>query len=396
MRITLGSGHQDFLLTRDGSRTTISDFKSTYFSMSFSGADEVPPNGSLATGTGTAVLNFDQTRFSFATDTSGIDLDGNQTVADAGDNLVGMHIHNAPAGTSGGILFDILGSAATDRNAPQGTVAGLWTKATGLTPANVQNLLTDNTYINLHTGDFPGGEIRGQIVKQDDGLDRIDLTGVHIGSFATLKEITQTTSGSAVIATFLDGAATRLRLLGVSERELSASDFIFDGAAPLSETGTSGRDDLFGARGDDHLSGRAGNDRLFGDRGDDMLVGAGGADQLFGGKGLDVMRGGGGGDSFIFRTLKDSGATIAGADFIHDFTHGTDRIDLSAIDADTSTAGNQAFTSLVGNFTAEGQIRVTDNGVNTIVAINTAGAGGAEMMLRFSGVIAFDAGDFVL
>jgi len=396
MRITLGSGHQNYLLRRDGSKTTISDFKSTYFAMSFSGANEVPPNGSPATGTGTAVLNFDQTRFSFATDTTGIDLDGNQTVVDAGDNLVGMHIHNAPAGTSGGILFDILGSATTDVNATLGTVTGLWTKATGLTPANVQNLLTDNTYINLHTGDFPGGEIRGQIVKEDDGLDRIDLRGVKIGSFATLMEITETMKGSAVITTFLDGVATRLRLSGVSEKELSSGDFIFAGSAPLNETGTVGRDDLFGARGDDVLSGAAGNDRLFGDRGSDRLVGAGGADQLFGGKGIDVMRGGAAADSFIFRSLKDSGATGATADRILDFTHGVDRIDLSAIDADATTAGNQAFTSIVANFTSEGQIRITDNGVNTIVAVNTSGAGGAEMVLRISGVIALDAGDFVL
>ncbi len=85
---------------------------------------------------------------------------------------------------------------------------------------------------------------------------------------------------------------------------------------------------------------RAGGDVLFGGAGGDHLIGAGGNDTLTGGAGQDTLTGGGGSDSFVFAALTDSKTTAP--DLITDWVSG-DHIDLSAIDADSKTAGHQAF-----------------------------------------------------
>lgn len=388
MDVTLGSGHQVFAFTRDGATQTITDFRSIYFTMDFSGSQEVPPNLSTATGSGTGVLNFRQTEFSFAFDTDGVDFDGLQTPGDATDNVVAMHIHNAPEGVSGGVIFGFDGDANTVIDPEQGTVSGLWTAANGFDALDTTKILDELTYVNVHTARFPAGEIRAQILLADDGRDRIDLTALNIGSLDTLREITENANGAATITVYTDGVATRLRLPGLSENNLKASHFIFGGSTPVIDSGTAGRDDLFGPGGNDTLKGLGGNDRLFGDAGDDALQGGGGKDWLLGGSGLDQLSGGAAGDRFVFRAVSDSGNTRQTADRILDFQDGADRIDLSAIDASAASNGNQSFTLIGSNpFSGEGELRVEQINGDTYISLNTAGIGGSEMMIRIAGLV---------
>lgn len=65
------------------------------------------------------------------------------------------HIHRAPAGSNGPIAFD-LGDPASPMEAT-------WT---GMTPADVADLLAGNFYVNIHASGRPGGEIRGQILPR--------------------------------------------------------------------------------------------------------------------------------------------------------------------------------------------------------------------------------------
>ena len=89
-----------------------------------------------------------------------------------------------------------------------------------------------------------------------------------------------------------------------------------------------------GGTDEDSLSGGAGNDRLFGEDGADTLIGGAGKDELTGGS----FNGGGDGfvDTFRFTAVTDSGLTNATRDTIFDFEDGTDLIDLSTIDANTT------------------------------------------------------------
>ncbi|TXI04819.1 MAG: hypothetical protein E6Q73_02720, partial [Pseudorhodobacter sp.] len=85
------------------------------------------------------------------------------------------------------------------------------------------------------------------------------------------------------------------------------------------------------------------------------LTGGAGADRLTGGRGGDALTGGAGADRFVFASLADSG--FAGFDQITDFTHLSDRIDLSAIDARAGGANN-AFSFIGGAaVSAKGQLR---------------------------------------
>ena len=108
-------------------------------------------------------------------------------------------------------------------------------------------------------------------------------------------------------------------------------------------TGTFGADKIGGHNGDDILNGNSGNDQLFGGAGNDMLNGSSDDDQLHGGGGRDTMTGGSGRDTFHFASAADS--AVGSADRILDFTPDQDLIDVSAIDANPSTPGNDAFVA---------------------------------------------------
>ncbi|HEU0133586.1 MAG TPA: M10 family metallopeptidase C-terminal domain-containing protein, partial [Allosphingosinicella sp.] len=82
--------------------------------------------------------------------------------------------------------------------------------------------------------------------------------------------------------------------------------------------------------------------RLFGGAARDTLKGGAGADLIHGNLGGDLLWGGGGADMFRYDKLAES--SNATADQIFDFTPGTDKIDLSRIDANSLVEGNQAFT----------------------------------------------------
>jgi Ca2+-binding RTX toxin-like protein len=138
-----------------------------------------------------------------------------------------------------------------------------------------------------------------------------------------------------------------------------------------------------------NINGSAGNDRIIG-----SLL----ADTIIGGVGLDVLTGGGGADSFVYETISQSGLGVTRADRITDFLSGTDRIDLSAIDADAVLAGNQAFVFIgTDAFTGLGQLRLgTDTNGNVALFGNTTGTLTADFQISFDNNAPLVVTDFVL
>jgi hypothetical protein len=115
-----------------------------------------------------------------------------------------------------------------------------------------------------------------------------------------------------------------------------------------------------------HFDGSAetnGNFRIFGGAGNDAIVGGHGNDLIYGGLGQDDLTGGAGADTFQYNSIAET--TNAAPDHILDFTSGTDKIDLSRIDADTNVAGDQAFTFIGANaFDGHaGELRAVDSGL---------------------------------
>ncbi|MGJ3626635.1 calcium-binding protein [Sphingomonas sp. MMS24-JH45] len=170
-------------------------------------------------------------------------------------------------------------------------------------------------------------------------------------------------------------------------------------------TGTSEQDVLDGSWGNDTLYGLGGNDRLIGGEGNDWLDGGDGNDVLIGGRGLDTLTGGKGADVFRFESKADSGISSHNRDVITDFVSGTDKIDLAAIDANTSllARGDQAFTFLSNanaNFTAAGQLRYryewSGGKEYTIVEGNTDSGRTADFAFALLGHHNLTSGDFFL
>lgn len=164
-----------------------------HFTANMTGTQENPPasnptlsaaNGSLprplASGFASFVLNDARTALSFTGTVNNIDFTGTQT-ADPNDNLVAAHIHASATlvpTTNAGVVFGFFGAPFND-NSPNdviitpfasgvgGTFFAKWDLNEGQNTtliAQLPNILAGRSYINIHTTQFPGGEIRGAIV----------------------------------------------------------------------------------------------------------------------------------------------------------------------------------------------------------------------------------------
>ncbi|MFG0273457.1 MAG: CHRD domain-containing protein [Phycisphaerales bacterium] len=133
-----------------------------------SGAQEAPPNDADAFGVGTIVVDTTAKTFNLDLFVVGIGL---TDLLGVGPNSSPVHIHNAPAGANGPIVIDLgffgsfvedgLGITLSLRDIAFGGVQG------GISSdidSNLEQLFLGALYVNIHTNDFPGGEIRGQIV----------------------------------------------------------------------------------------------------------------------------------------------------------------------------------------------------------------------------------------
>ena len=127
-----------------------------------SGGEEVPPADTKATGQAKFQLSKDGTELSFRVNVANI------------ENVTQAHIHLAPAGANGGVVVWLYPDAPPPELIPgrtQGTLAKGTITADDLVgplagqglDALVEAMKAGNTYVNVHTSQVPGGEIRGQI-----------------------------------------------------------------------------------------------------------------------------------------------------------------------------------------------------------------------------------------
>ncbi|MBS1706272.1 MAG: CHRD domain-containing protein [Armatimonadetes bacterium] len=121
------------------------------------GAQQVPATNSQAYGSGS--YNLDSTSMMVTGSVAITGLSSTQVTA--------MHIHLAPVGVNGPVIFDIMGNSAGVVNLSNGFVmafSAMLTSDSNFTAAQKLNaMVMGDTYINVHTASFPGGEIRGQV-----------------------------------------------------------------------------------------------------------------------------------------------------------------------------------------------------------------------------------------
>lgn len=104
------------------------------------GGMEVPPVETQAHGSGTITINPDMT------------ISG--SVATSGVAATMAHVHQAPVGKNGGVIVTLAKSGDAKWAIPDGT---------RLTEAQYQAYKAGELYINVHSDENKGGEIRGQL-----------------------------------------------------------------------------------------------------------------------------------------------------------------------------------------------------------------------------------------
>ncbi len=173
-------------------------------------------------------------------------------------------------------------------------------------------------------------------------------------------------------------------------------DFAYGEAGNDSMMGRTGDDFLYGGLGNDTMTGDGENDRVWGGDGNDLIYGGSGNDQLRGDGGVDLVYGGDGADRFIFAAPTD--APMSGYDRIMDFVRGSDKIDLSLIDADSTLAGNQAFgfTGAKPFFASPGDLSFTTNLAGSLVEGDLNGDGFSDLRILVVGNYSLTASDFIL
>lgn len=134
------------------------------FEAELSGDQEVPPVATEAEGEAEFEVNEDMTEIKFK-------LKVKETVGMLG--AAGAHIHCAPEGENGPVVVFLAGEV------PGGFVEEFETEAV-VTDINIINdacgstiaelteaMVNGDTYVNVHSTDFPAGEVRGQIFLDD-------------------------------------------------------------------------------------------------------------------------------------------------------------------------------------------------------------------------------------
>ena len=152
-------------------------------------------------------------------------------------------------------------------------------------------------------------------------------------------------------------------------------------------SGDSGNNALNAINGNNIMVANAGNDSLKGGTGSDILVGGSGTDTLTGGSGKSV---------FVFNAITES-TVGSNRDIITNFTHSKgDLIDLSSIDANANTAGNQPFR-FIGSNAFLGQAGEL-NYVNGIVSgdINGDKIADFQIAVTLVGTTTLVSADFIL
>jgi len=291
---------------------------STAFRISLDGAQVVPSVSTTASGLGTAVFGSASTSMSIALDVQGLDWglllgQAPQTPGTA-DDVIAVHIHNAPRGVNGGIVLDWPSGGDADDFAVSGVLAdgsriltSNWETTdanpiTGFAATFASATLGADVpfYVVVHTVANAGGELRGQLVciATDNG-ETVNGTGGNdylpgLGGNDALSG----GDGNDI----LDGGAGIDSMSGGLGNDVYLVD---DGADSVLESAGEGADTVFASIDVALLASNVENlvllsGALLG-RGNDLanvIVGNAGNNVLDGGSSNDVMFGGAGNDSY--------------------------------------------------------------------------------------------------
>ena len=240
---------------------------------------------------------------------------------------------------------------------------------------------------------FGGALTSADSIDGGAGIDTVILQGNYAGSLGLGANVVQ-----IEIITILGGSDTSLGEPGTNRYDyvLRSSDSNFAAGVQARIDGSAlllGEDLAFDGSAETNAS-----FILTGGKGSDLLQGGAQADFIQGNFGADSLVGGGGADTFRYLAVTESYSVAK--DRIFDFTPGTDKIDLGAIDASRAIAGDQAFTWIGSSAFSKsaGQLRAVQQGSEWVVEGDINGDGYADLIIAVTvpGPAPLSPGDFIL
>jgi hypothetical protein len=162
MTSAAGTSSDQHPMDHEGSTMLTPAASRQHLNSRLSGREEVPVRDTIAEGDARFQLNDGETEIAYTLNVADI------------DNVTQAHIHLGPVGVNGGIVVWLypsappatlipgrsngeLSSGVITQSSLVGTLAGQPLSAL------INELRSGNAYVNVHTSQFPPGEIRGQV-----------------------------------------------------------------------------------------------------------------------------------------------------------------------------------------------------------------------------------------
>ncbi|HVF49762.1 MAG TPA: TIGR03118 family protein [Pyrinomonadaceae bacterium] len=222
------------------------------FVVNMTNAQENPPANPTSSGGGprpasfgTARLQFNdaQTAMTFSATVNNIDFTGSQSPAEANDNLTNAHIHAGPLvtpTTNGPVVWGFIGTPFNDNNPNDavvtpftsgvgGSVRGKWDAPEGNSTtlaAQLTHIREGRAYVNFHTTQFPGGEIRGNIPAATSFRDSL-VAGLNAATETRATVLRKVAEAEEIRVREFNMAFVQMQYFGYLRRDEDQAGFNF-------------------------------------------------------------------------------------------------------------------------------------------------------------------------
>jgi uncharacterized protein (TIGR03118 family) len=221
------------------------------FIVNVTNSQEVPPTvptlsggarRNSSYGSARFVTNVADTAMTVTATINNLDFTGSQT-ADTNDNLVNAHIHASASvapGVNGPVVWGFIGSPFNDNNPNDavvtpfgsgvgGTFSGKWDAPEGngtTLAAQLANIRAGRAYINFHTVQFSGGEIRGDFPATQAFRDSL-LAGLNAATLTRAQVLRQVAESQFLQAREFNGAFVTMQYFGYLRRDPDTAGYNF-------------------------------------------------------------------------------------------------------------------------------------------------------------------------
>ena len=221
------------------------------FIVNMTNSQESPPANPTTTGGERRPASYGTARFQFnagltamtlTATVNNIDFTGAQT-ADTNDNLTNAHIHASatdPPPATRPVVFGFIGSPFNDNNPNDavvtpfgvgvgGTVTSKWDAPEGQNTtlaAQLDNLRNGRAYINFHTVQFGGGEIRGNFPALAAFRDSL-VAGLNGGTLTRATVLRMVAESQALQTREFNAAFVTMEYFGYLRRDPDTAGFNF-------------------------------------------------------------------------------------------------------------------------------------------------------------------------